>query len=203
MLTKSPRVQKCVHYIWSLRLIKNCPHICNLSIFCPLGKAAWAARSVDSGHNFYYPFTYTFAIIILFNVPHPKKVKSWRQKRWIWFVKKISFGLNLILQSIIIDAVQFTILKLNNYSKVKNSNNRPKGGQSSQNSLPVNDDSFYPGQRPTGATPGLQPTCPKNICHLVIFASQPTLYKMCHWMKMWPNACSINKTFYKKLSKNV
>ena len=83
VLTKSPRVHKCVHYIWSLRLIKNCPHICNLSIFCPLGKAAWAARSVDSGHNFYYPFTYTFAIIILFNVPHPKKVKSWRQKRWI------------------------------------------------------------------------------------------------------------------------
>ena len=72
----------------------------------------------------------------------------------------------------IIDAAQFTILKLNNYSKVKNSivflNNRPKGGQSSQNSLPVNDDSFYPGQRPTGATPVLQPTCPKNICHLGI-----------------------------------
>ena len=79
-------------------------------------------------------------------------------------------------------------LKIEQLLKNENSivflNNGPKGGQSSQNSLPVNDDSFYPGQRPTGATPGLQPTCPKNICHLVIFASQPTLYRMCHWMKM-------------------
>ena len=100
VLTKSPRVQKCVHYIWSLRLIKNCPHICNLSIFCPLGKAAWAARSVDSGHNFYYPFTYTFAIIILFNVPHPKKIKSWRQKEMNLICKKISLSHNLILQRI-------------------------------------------------------------------------------------------------------
>ena len=33
-------------------------------MFCPPGEAGWAAWSVDFGHNFYYPFTSTFAIII-------------------------------------------------------------------------------------------------------------------------------------------
>ena len=55
---------------------KNCQHVCNLSMFCLLGKAAWAARSVDFGHNFYYPFTYTFAIIILSKYNTKEEVKS-------------------------------------------------------------------------------------------------------------------------------
>ena len=58
---------------------KKCQHICNLYMFCLPGKAGWAAWSVDFGHNFYYPFTYTFAIIILPKYRTKKKVKSWRQ----------------------------------------------------------------------------------------------------------------------------
>ena len=46
-------------------VFKECQHIFNLSMFCPPGEAGWAAWSVDFGHNFYYPFTSTFASIIL------------------------------------------------------------------------------------------------------------------------------------------
>ena len=59
---------------------KNCQHICNLFMFCFAGKAGWAAWSVDFGHNFYYPFTYTFAIIILSKYHTKTKVKSRGQK---------------------------------------------------------------------------------------------------------------------------